>query len=64
MKLALGLTTVGLGALCVLATDAIAQSGRGDRSKVWPVLAERHDKNKDGKITLKELGKWLETLRR
>ncbi|MHC4079471.1 MAG: EF-hand domain-containing protein [Planctomycetota bacterium] len=57
MKLALGLTTVGLGALCVLATDAVAQFDRGDRTRVWPVLAERHDKNKDGKITADEYGR-------
>ncbi len=52
MKLAIGLTT-----LSILATGASAQFGRGDPTRLWEVLGERHDKDKDGKITATEYGR-------
>ena len=54
MNLAIGLTPLGLGIVSILVADASAQAGRGDPARLWAVLAERHDKDKDGKITARE----------
>lgn len=51
MKLAL----IGAGALSILVADATAQRrGGGDRMAIWKTLAERYDKDKDGKLTQQE----------
>ena len=57
MKLAIGLTTLGPGILAILATGVSAQSGRCNPAQLWAVLAERHDKDKDGRITATEYGR-------
>ncbi len=51
MKLAL----IGASALSILVADATAQRrGGGDRMAIWKTLAERYDKDKDGKLTNQE----------
>ena len=51
MKLAL----IGASALSILVADATAQrQGGGDQMAIWKTLAERYDKDKDGKLTSQE----------
>ncbi len=63
MKLAIGLTTLGVGTISILANVVSAQSGSGNLARLWEVLAERHDKDKDGKITATEYGRGADKFR-
>ncbi len=47
-----------------VASVALAQPGRGGTAKVWEFLAEKYDKNEDGKIAKDEYERGAETFAR